>query len=636
MSNNVNDESRDSQIDGWLKVLNAYSQNLPEEDAEVLEIIKKGIEGRTAITDSVYRGIANALAGSVVDQQTEDLFAFDEGSNEARLVMLNKAAAFDTSAIDIQLKPLLKETTVATNTSGKPVVTSTSIVMEFNKYLNSYLSNPKFDFVFADAIKFSRAFPMAITLLGWDDNIVVGNDTENIVGDISCENIPIEDFWWDPASTSIEMSDYAFIKRHYPYGRVKQQLKSYKDFQPDIIDAVHFVPGLGRDKNDTWEVPKINNEDKRIDYGAIGMKIVFKKHYGSSEESNNIDVYFVLADSFVIAKTKYNISTLPFAILKEDSVPNTFTGVSSVMMAMPKIKAKYVVDNTILSLIIQKKTPSYLASSSSGIDLKMFLTNIENTNISGQYINGDVNNAIALVPTAPIDQELLLLSQSYVSDIDRMVSATDLINGVTNSSITGAAVRNKEEQATIKENTSVLELKRYLVRFVSILMEFLKNNMFNNGLTKKDSLFLRSKNTDKDRGSDAFNFWELKSDDVKYLIADVDIDVTLLRASKKLKQQNDLIQLYQIGLQYKSTEPIVTIQEIIEVLNIPNKEVILTRLSEESKNRELQLATQLVQYVMQMQQQPEYQQMQINDLTKMVLEYMNATEAPLDKPQGGI
>jgi hypothetical protein len=85
-------------------------------------------------------------------------------------------------------------------------------------------------------------------------------------------------------------------------------------------------------------------------------------------------------------------------------------------------------------------------------------------------------------------------------------SSTDLINGVTNSSITGAAVRNKEEQATIKDNTSITELKKYLVRFVSIVIEFMKSNIFQPGLKGKEAIYMRSKNSENNRGDDAFNF----------------------------------------------------------------------------------------------------------------------------------
>jgi SpoU rRNA methylase family enzyme len=109
-----------------------------------------------------------------------------------------------------------------------------------------------------------------------------------------------------------------------------------------------------------------------------------------------------------------------------------------------------------------------------------------------------------------------------------------------------------------------------------------------------------------------------------------------LRSSKKLQQQNDLMTLYQIGLQYKSTEPIVTIQEIIDVLNIPNKDVILKRLSSESQDKKVAMATQLVSTVMQIIQSKDSQlsQLPVEQLTLMIMEQMNAETLPTNNEKG--
>jgi len=606
-------------------IIKDYTDNFSDYHKEIDEIITEAVYSRNEIDTQIYLPITKALQGNVGPPIT-GVDKIDLLSSEANQIMDSKAAAFDTSAIDLELKPIFKE---------KPIDESkhntSSLVGLFNKYLNAYLSTPKFEFTFSDAIKDSRAYPISITLIGWDDNIIVGSDTENIKGDITCKAIPISDFWWDPAAAKIEDCEYVITLGIFSFRKLNKEMVKYPNFNSKLLEALYFTnPPGGSLINST--IPTFISKQFQVENGGIPLAQIFRKNYNEKEKKSTVTIDFVAYGKFVIASTTWNISMLPFAILKERSVGGKFLGISSVMLALGKIKELHLVDTVIAQSVLEQQGTTWLTLITAGVNRQAFLDNKINQNTTVQEVHtGDLQNTIVAVPNVPIDPSLLVVKNSILADIDRLSSATDLINGVTNSSITGAAVRNKEEQATIKENTSVIELKKYLVRFSSIVIEFMKNNWFKTADKGESSLWLRYPNSSKDRGSDKFTFFEFKKEDLKYIVADIDINCTLLRSSKKEKQIQDLMMLYQIGLQYKGTiEPVVTIEEIIDVLNIPNKDIILDRLKESSQETKLRRAVTLVNQVLAAQQNPEMQGVPVEQIVLAVLEQMNTQQLPTD------
>lgn len=610
-------------------IISDYDKSLTEDNKLIQEYITSAQRNRVKYDTSIYKEINNALQGNVSEPGIDGNNSLDLMSNEAYLIMKSKAAAFDTSALNIELKPLLKEQNTEESAN------STELISIFNKYLNSYLSVPKFDFVFADAIKSSRAYPMAVTLIGWDDNIILGNDTENLKGDITCENIALDEFWWDPAATNIEGCEYVFITRIYSPLRLKRELKkTYKStFREDLFDA------LIDNKNNLMFHTFSNNmgpntlssKNSLIDNGGIPMTQLFRKHYDEKDKRIKIKIDFILADKYIIASSIWDIEMLPFAIIKEEGVPNSFTGISSVMLSLSKIKQINSIDKKLSNIVESRQGETYLINGASGIDGTEFLERLSNGDTVAIVTNGDLSNSIKAVEPAPIEDGLLIIKNSLKMDMEQISSAADLINGITDSTITGAATRAKISQEGIKENTSVTELKKYLVRFVSIVIEFMKKNWFKSVDKQPNPRFLRSKNNESGRGDDAWNFFEFKKEDLEYIIADVDIDCNLLRSSRKEKQQADLINLYQIGLQYKSVEPIVTIEEIIDVLNIPNKDIILERIKKDAQENKIARSVSLVETVIQALQNPEYASIPIEQLVISILQQSNVSDLPTDE-----
>ena len=90
-------------------IISDYDKSLTEDNKLIQEYITSAQRNRVKYDTSIYKEINNALQGNVSEPGIDGNNSLDLMSNEAYLIMKSKAAAFDTSALNIELKPLLKE-----------------------------------------------------------------------------------------------------------------------------------------------------------------------------------------------------------------------------------------------------------------------------------------------------------------------------------------------------------------------------------------------------------------------------------------------------------------------------------------------------------------------------------------------
>lgn len=640
--------SRDTRVstpeqlrEKYRKIISDYENKKSDEHKDASDIIDEAVKGRQAF-DTLFKSVNNVIAsdmesdmllqvdnGNGEELEINDLFAINVGNTEALTIMNTKAAVFDVSAINVNLKPRgiedYKDETFLT----------------LNAFINSYLELPQFEIAFADAIKYSRGYPMAVTLVGWDNTIHRGGSASTLNGDIVTTNIKIDNFWWDPASTSVDGCEYAIIQDFYTFRKLKKMLAQYKDLNMELLEAACFSTqdsySFGRD---SISEGNIQSNSSQVQNGAIPMKTIFLKNQ-ISDTKCNIKIFFVIKDKYVVATTTWDIPMLPFSILKESSLPGVFTGISSVMMALPYIKTKHIIDSTCNNIVLAQKNPTYVVSNTSGLSAED-IDSIQQASTSSKTIvvNGEINGAISLLAPPELSPDTLNWRDRIDSEIQKSVSVTDITNGVQfGSALSGAGVQSMIQQATAKENTSVTELKRYLVRFTKIMFEFLKSNIINTEGAKNTSKFFRVKNTRREKGKDLYDMIELNKEDFSKLTSyDIDIDVSMLKTSNKQQQKQDLFTLFQMGLQYKSPKSVITIEELLDTLYLPadTKLSILDRIKEESIDKAYEQANQLVNMVLSLQQDPEYQGMEISQLVASAAEQMQQSTLPTsDYNKGG-
>lgn len=595
------------ELNTYNNLIANYENNISDEDDLINILIEDAKNNRDTYYKDLYDDVERVIKGDTLSDDVQQLFEIDTGNNDALAIMNSKASIFDVNALNVELK--------AGSVDKEDFESVETFVSVFNRILNeNYLTRPQYKFTMSDAIKYSRGYPMAITLIGWDDNATLGNSTD-FMGDITCENIPLQNFYWDASSNSIETAEYCFVTKVLPYMKVDRFISNLKNGDSELLKAFYVTQqATSLDSNNGSRV----SNQVLINNGAVELLTFYKKERVNNSKVK-IKVYHVVGNKYVVGRQEYDIPYLPFAILKEHSAPNSFTGVSSVMLALPYLKQKAFLDGIISTIELMQKSPTYVYSTASGIDGKELIDWMGNQSGKALSTNSSLSDTAAMLQTPQVTQDMLTYRSALINDIQSVISASDMNN--FGSKLSGSAVQSIINQNSINENTSITELERYIVRFITIMLEFLKIKLPE--INKKYLNFRAKAMTDEqDINNNGYEIVSIEPKEFVRLKADVYIDASLLRTSKQQKQQQDLMQLYQMQLQYMQDNDTITIKDIINTLNIPNKQAVVERVETNSAQQKMNQAVGLVQTVMQLAQDPELAGADAQQLTMLAIQMM--------------
>lgn len=590
--------------------------------------------------NNTFKVVNDFLSGNPhgpIDGEGKSLFTLNLGNEDASSIVLQKSAIFDFNNLNIELKPRTPNTQI--------------MVGVFNDYINSYLSLPMFRFAFADAVKTSRAYPFAVSMLGWDDKGVFsagGIQTSTKPGDVTIKNIDPYKFFWDPLSLDLSDASYCFYVDIMNFDKLYASLENKNAFNfsdKDLAKAVHIAK-----QNITSIQPEIRDrlittyDQKQV--GGEEIIVYFRRNF----EDEVVDVYFVMCKDIVIAKTTIKCSELPFAILKEHFVEQSFLGKSSLMLAIPYIKQKMIIDATAQNIILLSKSPVYLVPKTSGISPNALLDIDGNNAPKVVFTNANPTESAVMLDRGAITQDTLMWRQNIEADLQKVVGINDAQSGYGFGSATnGAAVNAMVQQATIRENDSLVELNKYLVRTTNILIQLIKNNLFNNAQEetqqfinengevvsgrKNKRVTVRVDNPNADRSKNAsYLFYEFNKNDLTMIDLDINVNVETLRIAKKEQQRQELFTLMQWSMQYQSNEPLVTAEELIDTLNLPNKGQVLSRLNQTKMQAAIEKGAKILEIYDQMSQDPNLANLPKEQAYMMAASIIRAQTLPRKEP----
>lgn len=590
--------------------------------------------------NDTFKVINDFLSGNPngpIDGEGKSLFTLNLGNEDATSIVLQKSAIFDFNNLNIELKPRTPNTQ--------------TMVGVFNDYINSYLALPMFRFAFADAVKTSRAYPFAVSMLGWDDKGVFsvgGIQTSTKTGDVIVKNIDPYKFFWDPLCLDLNDATYCFYVDIINFDKLYASLETENAFNyadKDLAKAVHIIK-----QNINSVQPEIRDrlittyDQKQV--GGEEVIIYFRRNF----EDKVVDVYFVMGKDIIIAKTTIKCTELPFAILKEHFVEQSFLGKSSVMLAIPYIKQKMIIDATAQNTVLLSKSPVYLVPKTSGISPNALLDIDGNNAPKVVFTNSNPTESAVMLDRGSITQDTLMWRQNIESDLQKVVGINDAQSGYGFGSATnGAAVNAMVQQATIRENDSLVEINKYLVRTTNILIQLVKNNLFNNAPEKEEAFInqngelvegkknkrvtvrIDNPNPDRDK-KDNYLFYEFSKRDLMSIDLDINVNVETLRVTKKEQQKQELFTLMQWSMQYQSNEPLVTAEELIETLNLPNKGQVLSRLNQGKMQAAIEKGAKILEIYDQMIQDPNLANLPKEQAYMMAASIIRSQSLPRKEP----
>lgn len=539
----------------------------------------------------------------------------------AQLIQTVKSAMINVDNIQVMCSP-------ATDTES-----GNSVASKYSDILMSFLNDPINKKAMNRAKFESRGMPMSITCCLTNDSGALEPDILTDSSEVFLKNIPVDKFWWQPSATEIENCDYVFTGDIYSWNQIIAYTKD-KDFDKELINklynaskAILNIKSIVDIPTDKFEPFKVQAKEQELAY-----KVPMFIYYERTRENNKWVVYqkFILYKNILIGTKKLNITNLPFAILKEYSVPNNFYGRSTVEMSLSVIRPLMLLDSVFQTITQDAYSQIGLINKASGINPKQIM---QLKRLGGGFIDyGSLNsniqnlgeNAIIYIKGRQITNEMLSFRQLLINELQTIAGINQITLGESYGSATnGSAVNGMIAQSTSRDADAIQEFTFYLHRVCVLLLDALKNQLMN-GKIKRNFYIQNTDATDITKGN-LFKPILLTSDDTNEGVGRIIINGEVLRVNKQEENLRNLLQLYQISSQNPPRDTdIVRPEDIVNQLSLPNKSTILARAVSNSEIVKIGETASILAKAFELAKQPQAQMLSILDASTLINQELKA------------
>lgn len=597
------------------------------EDTEkliIFENIKNAIKYRKNSFDPLVIDLKRFLLGQgwkTINGDSKNDKLNKKENEYAQLIQTVKSAMINVDNIQVMCSP-------AIDTEN-----GNSVASKYSDILMSFLNDPINKKAMNRAKFESRGMPMSITCCLTNDNGALEPDILTDSSEVFLKNIPVDKFWWQPSATEIENCDYVFTGDIYSWNQIIAYAKD-KDFDKELITKLYDASKAILNSKSVVDITTDKFEPFKVQAKEVELayKVPMIIYYERTKESNKWVVYqkFILYKNILIGTKKLNITNLPFAILKEYSVPNNFYGRSTVEMSLSVIRPLMLLDSVFQTITQDAYSQIGLINKASGINPKQIM---QLKRLGGGFIDyGSLNsniqnlgeNAIIYIKGRQITNEMLSFRQLLINELQTIAGINQITLGESYGSATnGSAVNGMIAQSTSRDADAIQEFTFYLHRVCVLLLDALKNQLMN-GKRKRNFYIQNADATDITKGN-LFKPVLLTSDDTNAGVGRIIINGEVLRVNKQEENLRNLLQLYQISSQNPPRDTdIVRPEDIVNQLSLPNKSTILSRAVSNSEIVKIGETASILAKAFELAKQPQAQMLSILDASTLINQELKA------------
>lgn len=348
--------------DGYIKIYpeNDISEKRTWDDAFYRDLLlgrtnKNTIDTQVSSIQEVYKGNPyNLGAYTETIDETSSIHYYNELN-----LMQNIIATKQGEYTDLDLTP--SDIEILNNEDKEKAQTLMS-------FLKHYTDNPKFKKVINDTIFQSLLFPMGITWIKYDyglSNFTTSNGTP-VNGDIDFQNIPLPQFFWDPASTDLDLVGYIIIteetsinalynnmnfarildsyheirtkeaQSEYQQALQYEQAQNYRGTKIDIptpdFNLIKKLDSTQTEYMGVYDVQNgyiLNRWDNKISNDRVVLYHYFKQNRsGGIDYEIRTDAFFYAGAEILLYREENYCKKYPIATLVYNNLPQSLTGYS--------------------------------------------------------------------------------------------------------------------------------------------------------------------------------------------------------------------------------------------------------------------------------------------------------------------
>lgn len=445
-----------------------------------------------------------------------------------------------------------------------------------------------------------------------DKKGIVGTKGRKVLGKMEAYCIEPARIYIDPNARSLKKARYIFVADRISKEELEEKYPRLSNLE---AAADTYNP---QDRGEVYLDNDYTTEQEDV-------KTVLT-YYGKKKDKLE---KVVIISGIIVDKKDMDFPKFPIAQIRWQKAAQSCYGLSLMDSVLSLQKAVTSIESAITNTAIAYAAPSMMVRKGCGVDPKV-VAKANGAPGVVYAVDGDLDNAIKPVIPPQIKQDTLAIKNDYISQIDKITGSTNQFLGdIGTAGNTKSGTENAISRATIIENKVLLNIKEFVEDVTEIIIEFIKKVYAGETLSYNDG-----KQAD---GKYQFTTVELPNEkDMKENTNyNYYIELETKTPYNRQKQQDMLLNIFQLERQYDAPVKTVTVGDIIKMSDIERKDEIIARynaLTFQDAETKADAITQLYQSGMEFGLDPELLKQAMSEIianqkdTPAVQEVLNQIE----------
>lgn len=557
-----------------------------ETEKKVRQMVRDAVDFRQSTRDQEYiNNMAHyeGLHWNLAQNKDESPFLLKSDINHLK------------NAIDLRLGSLFAESYYGVLEPLSPNDVD-SINTLNNLYRNEWVRLNADDRVEA-AIKNACIQDNGYTEISFDTGAIFGGTGTRREGTIVLRDLSTSDVYLDPRANSIDDCEYMVVKSTKTKNWIKrnkpewiEKLKSKNITPTDILGDDEGSIYTGRDYTKSNSHLYVINTVYEKYAKEIEMETVDDETGETSVEPVSITairVYYLINDKLIDTDENYPFDEFPIIPMQWEAEPQSPYGIPLVRGLTVPQKVANLIESAANNIAMHYTIPTWLVSAESGLDINK-VAKLSSALGMVWKVNGDVSKAMKQMEYPAVDEQLINIKNSFVTNIQTYAGVTSqYIGNIGTAGSTAEGTNAAINRAVVIDNAPIKQIEKYVEKLSRMIIKFMTRYY------KKQTVYIRD--TQKQKNGE-YNFQEFFIDDN---LENINYEFTVKLASRsksdKNRQYNLLKDLYQTQNQYKDPNKVINVTDLVKAAQLDNFDEMFKRFSDMSEEAFNEKADMIVQ-----------------------------------------
>ena len=445
------------------------------------------------------------------------------------------------------------------------------------------------------------------TEISFDTGAIFGGTGTRREGSIVLKDLSTSDVYLDPKAANIDECEYMvskskktknWLKRHKPDWLEK--LKN-EDIDPTSIlegeeGNIYTGRNYGKSATELYHIDTMYRkypEEVEIDVLDDEGEPLIDKDTGETLKEKimitRIKVHYLAGDTLLDTDEDYPFDEFPIIPFQWEAIPQSPYGIPLVRGLTTPQKVANLIESAANNVAMHYSTPSWLVSEESGLDINK-VAKLANALGVVWKVSGSVNDAIKQMDYPEVNEQLIGIKNSFVDHIQSYAGINQAyIGNIGTAGSTAEGTNSAINRATVIDNAPIKQIEKYVEKLSRMIIKFMTRYY------KNQKIYIRDTKKNKE-GNYTFRDF-LVNDDMENINYDFVVKLASRSKSDKNRQYNLLKDLYQTQNQYKDSNKVITIPDLVKAAQLDNYDEMFKRfsdMSEEAFNEKADLIVQIM------------------------------------------